>query len=66
MEDILLISHDAMGVLTRLDKHSKLKLGSVGDPYFYIGAKLKNMIFHNGVDLNICFGPSKFIIQSII
>ena len=40
VDDVLSISHDAEEVLQRLDKYFKLKLGFLGDPDIYLGAKL--------------------------
>ena len=41
--NILSISHDAEGVLKRLDECFMLKPGSVGDPNIHLGAKLRKM-----------------------
>ena len=49
-----------MGFLTRLYKFFKLNLVSVGYPYFYLGAKLKNIILHNGV-WDWYLSPAKYV-----
>lgn len=49
VDDCLCIHHDAMGQLVHLDKFFKMKPGSMGDPEFYLGAKVKKMDLANGV-----------------
>ena len=41
VENILCIHHDSMAVLNKLDNYSKLNPGIIGDPYMYLGAKLR-------------------------
>ena len=43
------IHHDATGVLKELDKYFKMKPNSIGDPNFYLGAKLRPTKLPNGV-----------------
>jgi hypothetical protein len=64
VDDILCIHHDAMPVLTKLDKYFTLKPTSVGDPSMYLGAKLKQTQMPNGV---WCWGmsPSKYIKEAV-
>ena len=38
--DIMVIHADALPVFNRIDMYMKLKVGSVGDPDIYLGAKL--------------------------
>lgn len=50
VDDILLAHHDAMPALMAIDKYFKMKEGSMGDPDFYLGAKLRKMTLANGVE----------------
>ena len=38
---VLVVHHDAMTILMKIDKYFKLKPSSIGDPDIYLGAKLK-------------------------
>ena len=60
VDDALCIHHDAEKVLRQIDRLFKMKPGSIGDPKFYLGAKLKPMRLNNGV---ICwsFSSSKYV-----
>ena len=49
MDDVLLVHHDAMTTLMKIDKYFKLKPSSIGEPDIYIGAKLKYTPAANGV-----------------
>jgi hypothetical protein len=49
VDDILVIHHDADACLKEIDKFFKMKPGSIGDPDFYLGAKLKPLVIPNGV-----------------
>ena len=49
VDDILCVDHDAMSVLSKLDRFFKVKLGSMGDPDLYLGAKLRKVQLDNGV-----------------
>jgi hypothetical protein len=49
VDDILVLHHDAMSVLTRINSSLPLKPTSVGDPDIYLGAKLKKTQLANGV-----------------
>ena len=40
VDDILVIHHDSLSVLKRIDSYFTLKPSSVGDPDIYIGAKV--------------------------
>jgi hypothetical protein len=40
VDDILVVHHDAMSVLERLNDYLPLKPSSVGDPDIYLGARL--------------------------
>ena len=50
VDDILSINHDALAVLSEIDKYLKMKRGSIGDPDFYLGAKLRKTKLSNGVE----------------
>ena len=50
VDDILVVHHDGMAALKSIDKFFKMKEGSVGDPDFYLGAKLRKMKLANGVE----------------
>ena len=39
VDDVMVIHHDAESVLRIIDKYSKLKPSSIGDPEIYLGAK---------------------------
>jgi len=50
VDDVLVIHHDAMKTLMRIDKYFKFKPTSIGDPDIYLGAKLKKATCSNGVE----------------
>ena len=60
VDDVLVVHHDAMTTLMKIDKYFKLKPSSIGDPDVYIGAKLKYTQAENGV---WCWtlSPSKYV-----
>ena len=41
VNDVLVVNHDAMTTLMKIDKYFELKPSSIGDPDIYLGAKLK-------------------------
>ena len=49
VDDILIIHHDATFCLREIDKYFKMKPGSIGDPDFYLGAKIRPTRLPNGV-----------------
>ena len=49
VDDVLVIHHDVLPILARIDKYSKLKEASVDNPDVYLGAKLKKSKVKNGV-----------------
>ena len=61
MDDVLLVHHDAMTTLMKIDKYFKLKPSSIGDPDIYLGANLKYTRTANGV---WCWtlSPSKYVL----
>jgi hypothetical protein len=65
VDDIFCIHHNAMHVLTKLDKYFMLKPSSVGNPSMYWGAKLKQTQMPNGI---WCWGmsPLKYIKEAVL
>ena len=49
VDNILCVHHDPMPVLIRLNKYFGLKPTSIGDPYFYLGAKMQKMQLNNNI-----------------
>jgi hypothetical protein len=49
MSTISCVHHDPGTSLAQIDKSFKLKPGSIMEPTFYLGAKLKKTIMPNGV-----------------
>ena len=49
VDDILVVHHDATVCLRQIDKYFKMKPDSIGDPDFYLGAKLRQTKLPNGV-----------------
>ena len=64
VDDVLVIHHDSMSVLNRLDKYFPLKEGSAGDPDIYLGAKLREVRLPNGV-LAWSMSPSKYVKEAV-
>ena len=48
VDDILVIHHDSLAILKRIDSYFKLKPTYMCDPYMYLGAKVKKMTHENG------------------
>jgi hypothetical protein len=49
VDDILMVHHDSVKALREIDHFFKTKPNSIGDPEFYLGAKLRPMTLPNGV-----------------
>jgi hypothetical protein len=49
VNDILCVHHDPGTSLAQIDKYFKMKPGSIMEPTFYLGAKLKKTAMPNGV-----------------
>jgi hypothetical protein len=49
VDDILIAHHDSLLCLHEIDKYFKMKPGSIGDPKFYLGAKVQQTKLLNGV-----------------
>lgn len=60
VDDALCIDHDPMSELRKIDKYFKFKEGSIADPDFYLGAKVKKVQLVNGV-WAWSFSSSKYI-----
>ena len=50
VDDCLAVHHNASEALKELDRYFQMKLGSIGDPEFYLGAKIKKTRLQNGVE----------------
>ena len=64
VDDILVVHHNAMSVLDRINSYLPLKPSLVGDPDIYLGAKLKQTRLTNGV-WAWEFSPSKYVNQAV-
>ena len=64
VDDAMAISHNATEELERLDRYFKMKPGSIGDPDFYLGARLRPTTLPNGV-VAWCFSSSKYIQNAV-
>ena len=64
VDDIMVVHHDAMSILERIDKYFTLKPTSIGDPDIYLGAKLRKMNLPNGVWCWI-MSPSKYVQEAV-
>jgi hypothetical protein len=64
VDDVMVIHHNAMSVLARLDKYFKMKLGLMGDPFMYLGATLKKMCLENGTKA-WANSPEKYVWSSV-
>ena len=49
VDDVLVVHHDSMTTLMKIDNYFKLKPSFIGDPDIYLGAKLKYTRASNGV-----------------
>jgi hypothetical protein len=49
VDDILCVHHEPGTSLAQIDKYFKMKPGSIMEPNFYLGAKLKKTVMQNGV-----------------
>jgi hypothetical protein len=63
-DDILCVHHAAMKQLRELDYYFKMKPGSLGDPDFYLGGKLRNQQLNNGVHA-WGISPSKYVQEAV-
>lgn len=49
IDDVLMISHDALPEIEHIGKYFTFKPDSIGDPEFYLGARLRPALLENGV-----------------
>jgi hypothetical protein len=49
VDDILCVHHDPGTSLAQIDNYFKMKPGSITEPTFYLGSKLKKTVMPNGV-----------------
>ena len=47
VDDILVIHHDSLDILKRIDSYFKIKPNSIGDPDMYLVTKIKKMTLEN-------------------
>ncbi|KAL7526268.1 LOW QUALITY PROTEIN: hypothetical protein ACHAXR_003858, partial [Thalassiosira sp. AJA248-18] len=64
VDDVLVVHHDAMSVLNKIDKYLKMKPSSKGDPGMYLGVKLKYTQTANGV-WAWAMSPSKYVREAV-
>ena len=64
VDDILVVHHNAMSVLARLNEYLPLKPSSVGDPDIYLGARLAKTKLANGV-WEWGLSPSRYVHQAV-
>ena len=64
VDDCLCIHHSAEEELNKIDKFFKMKAGSIGHPYIYLGAKVKPMKMNNGVTA-CAISPSIYVNEAI-
>ena len=60
----MVIHHNSLSILKRIDSYFKLKPTSIGDPDIYLGAKVKKMNLANGT---WCWTlrPSKYVQEAV-
>jgi hypothetical protein len=64
VDDILVVSHEAMHDLSRIDFYFRMKKESIGDPDIYLGSKLRKVTMPNGVEAWM-ISPTKYIREAI-
>lgn len=64
INDTLAIHHDAETALRQLDKYFAMKLGPIGDPDIYFGARLREVRMSNEIN---CWSmsPSKYVQDAV-
>ena len=65
VDDTLIVHHKAEAALHEIDKYFKMKPGSIGDPDFYLGAKLRRVTLENGVKA-WGMSPSKYVQGTVL
>ena len=64
VDDILAISHDAMGDLRKIDHYFTMKEDSMGDPDIYLGSKVRKIVLPNGVE-SWLMSPTKYVREAV-
>ena len=64
VNDCLAIDHDAEGYLRGIDQFFKVKPSLIGDPDFYLGAKMQKVMLQNQVEA-WALNPSKYVQDAI-
>eukprot|EP00978_Attheya_sp_CCMP212_P010641 scaffold25919_cov25-Attheya_sp.AAC.1 len=64
VDDILVVSHDGMKILDKIDRFFPMKPDSKGDPDMYLGAKLRPVTLPNGVN-SWSLSPSKYVQEAM-
>jgi hypothetical protein len=64
VDDILVVSHDAIRDLDRIDYYFKMKEGSIGDPDVYLGSKIKKITLPNSVEAWL-MSPTKYVAEAV-
>ena len=64
MDDYLCICHDAEAEIHKIDKFFMMKKGSIGDPDWYLGARVKRMEMLNRVQA-WALSLSKYIQEAV-
>ena len=64
VDDILIISHEAMEDLSNIDYYFKMKPSSIGDPDIYLGSKIRKITMNNGVEARL-MSPTKYVQEAV-
>ena len=64
VDNILVIHHDSLSILKRIDSYFKLNPDSIGDPDIYLGSKVTNMNLANGTWC-LTLRPSKYVQEAV-
>ncbi len=64
VDDMLAISHEALGDMKRIDFYFKMKKESIGDPDIYLGSKLRKVTLPNGVEAWM-MSPAKYVREAV-
>jgi hypothetical protein len=64
VDDILCVSHQPRAVLSRVDKFFPMKPGLIGEPDYYLGAKVSKVKLPNTVTAWV-LSPSKYVQEAV-
>ena len=64
VDDILCVHHAAESAIREIDKYFMMKPGSIGDPEYYLGAKIRKTVLPNGVEA-WGMSSSKYILAAV-